>query len=47
MGRTSNAKEKLLEVAFRLIWDNSYGSVSVDHICERAEVKKRQLLSLF
>ena len=40
MGRTSDAKEKLLDVAFELIWDNSYGGVSVDQICERASVNK-------
>lgn len=40
MGRTSDAKERLLDVAFQLIWDNSYGSVSVDQICERASVNK-------
>ena len=40
MGRTSDAKEKLLQVAFQLIWDSSYGGVSVDQICERADVNK-------
>ncbi len=40
MGRTSDAKEKLLDIAFQLIWDSSYGSVSVDQICERAKVNK-------
>jgi TetR/AcrR family transcriptional regulator, transcriptional repressor for nem operon len=40
MGRTSDAKEKLLDVAFQLLWDNSYGGVSVDQICERADVNK-------
>jgi len=40
MGRTSDAKEKLLEVAFQLIWDSSYGGVSVDQICEHAKVNK-------
>lgn len=40
MGRTSEAKEKLLDVAFHLIWDSSYGGVSVDQICERAQVNK-------
>lgn len=40
MGRTSDAKEKLLDVAFQLIWDSSYGGVSVDQICERAKVNK-------
>lgn len=40
MGRTSDAKERLLNVAFELIWDNSYGGVSVDQICARADVNK-------
>ncbi len=40
MGRTSDAKERLLDVAFQLIWDSSYGGVSVDQICERANVNK-------
>ena len=40
MGRTSDAKVRLLEVAFDLIWDQSYGSVSVEHICQRADVNK-------
>lgn len=40
MGRTSDAKEKLLDIAFQLLWDNSYGGVSVDQICERADVNK-------
>jgi TetR/AcrR family transcriptional regulator, transcriptional repressor for nem operon len=40
MGRTSEAKEKLLDVAFHSIWNNSYGGVSVDQICERAGVNK-------
>jgi TetR/AcrR family transcriptional repressor of nem operon len=30
----------LLDVAFKLIWTNSYGGVSVDQICERARVNK-------
>jgi TetR/AcrR family transcriptional repressor of nem operon len=40
MGRNSDAKERLLQVAFELIWGQSYGSVSVDQICQKAEVKK-------
>jgi TetR/AcrR family transcriptional repressor of nem operon len=40
MGRTSDAKEKLLDVAFQMIWNNSYGGVSLDQICERAKVNK-------
>ena len=47
MGRTSDAKEKLLHVAFDLIWQHSYGSVSVDDICERADVKKGSFYYFF
>jgi TetR/AcrR family transcriptional repressor of nem operon len=47
MGRPSDTKEKLLQVAFDLIWDQSYGSVSVDHICERAEVNKGSFYHFF
>lgn len=47
MGRTSDAKEKLLDVAFHLIWDSSYGGVSVDHICERANVNKGSFYHYF
>lgn len=47
MGRTSDARQKLLEVAFDLIWNNSYGSVSVDQICERANVKKGSFYHFF
>jgi TetR/AcrR family transcriptional repressor of nem operon len=47
MGRTSNAKEKLLQVAFDLIWEQSYGAVSVDDICDRAQVKKGSFYYFF
>ena len=47
MGRTSDAKEKLLEVAFRLIWDSSYGGVSVDQICAQADVNKGSFYHYF
>ena len=47
MGRTSDAKEKLLDVAFELIWDNSYGGVSVDQICQRAGVNKGSFYYFF
>jgi TetR/AcrR family transcriptional repressor of nem operon len=47
MGRPSDAKEKLLQVAFDLIWDQSYGSVSVDQICERASVNKGSFYHFF
>ncbi len=47
MGRPSEAKERLLQVAFDLIWNQSYGSVSVDHICERARVNKGSFYHFF
>ena len=47
MGRPSEAKEKLLLVAFDLIWNSSYGSVSVDQICERASVNKGSFYHYF
>jgi TetR/AcrR family transcriptional repressor of nem operon len=47
MGRTSDAKEKLLAVAFDLIHENSYGTVSVDHICRRARVNKGSFYYFF
>lgn len=40
MGRVSDAKEKLLAVAFDLINEHSYSTVSVDQICARADVNK-------
>lgn len=47
MGRTSDAKEKLLAIAFDLIWNNSYNGVSVDQICERADVNKGSFYHFF
>jgi TetR/AcrR family transcriptional repressor of nem operon len=47
MGRPSDAREKLLQVAFDLIWNQSYGSVSVDQICERASVNKGSFYHFF
>jgi TetR/AcrR family transcriptional repressor of nem operon len=47
MGRTSDAKERLLEAVIELIWTGSYGSTSVDQICERAGVKKGSFYHFF
>jgi TetR/AcrR family transcriptional repressor of nem operon len=47
MGRPSDTREKLLQVAFDLIWNQSYGSVSVDHICGRARVNKGSFYHFF
>ncbi|MBI3580117.1 MAG: TetR/AcrR family transcriptional regulator [Ignavibacteriales bacterium] len=40
MGRTSDAKERLLKSAIDLIYSRSYAGVSVQDICEHADVKK-------
>lgn len=47
MGRTSDAREKLLDAALNLIWSSSYGSVGVDQICEVAGVKKGSFYYFF
>jgi TetR/AcrR family transcriptional repressor of nem operon len=47
MGRTSDTREKLLAVAFDLIHENSYGTVSVDQICRRAGVNKGSFYYFF
>lgn len=47
MGRTSDAKEKLLSVAFNLIHENSYGAVGVEQICKLANVNKGSFYYFF
>jgi TetR/AcrR family transcriptional repressor of nem operon len=47
MPRVSNAKERLTDAAMDLIWENSYGSTSVDAICERADVRKGSFYYFF
>ena len=47
MGRASDASEKLLAVAFDLIHENSYGTVSVEQICKRAGVNKGSFYYFF
>ena len=47
MGRTSTAKDRLIESMIELIWTGSYGSTSVDQICERAGVKKGSFYHFF
>src|SRR5262252_3192079 len=47
MGRVSDAKERLLDAAIKLVWRNSYGAVSVEDICEEAGVKKGSFYHFF
>src|SRR5213593_3604099 len=47
MGRISDAKERLMEAVSELIWAGSYGSLTIDQICERAGVKKGSFYYFF
>jgi len=47
MGRTSDAKERLMNAALDLIWAESYGAVTIDDICKRADVKKGSFYYFF
>ena len=47
MGRTSTSRQRLIDAGHALIWSTSYGSVTVDAICERAQVKKGTFYHFF
>jgi TetR/AcrR family transcriptional regulator, transcriptional repressor for nem operon len=47
MARVSDMKERLTDAALDLIWHNSYGTTSVDAICERAGAKKGSFYYFF
>lgn len=47
MGRVSDAKEKLMDAVSELIWTGSYGSTTIDQICEKAGVKKGSFYYFF
>ena len=47
MGRTSDANERLMGAALELIWEQSYGAVTIDDICKRADVKKGSFYYFF
>ena len=40
-------KERLIDTAIDLIWESSYGAVSVDDICKAADVKKGSFYHFF
>jgi TetR/AcrR family transcriptional repressor of nem operon len=40
MSRTSTANVRLMAAAIDLMWEESYGAVTIDDICTRADVKK-------
>lgn len=47
MGRTSDARERLIESAIELIHARSYASVGVNELCEHAGVKKGSFYHFF
>jgi len=47
MGRASDAKERLMKAVRELIWTGSYGSTTIDQICDRAGVKKGSFYYFF
>src|SRR5574338_430585 len=47
MARVSDMRERLMEAAMDLMWQNGYGAASVDAICERAGAKKGSFYYFF
>jgi TetR/AcrR family transcriptional regulator, transcriptional repressor for nem operon len=47
MGRVSDAKQRLMDAVLELIWSGSYGSTTIDQICEKAGVKKGSFYYFF
>ena len=47
MPRVNDMKDRLMEAAMELMWQNSYGAASVDAICERAGAKKGSFYYFF
>jgi TetR/AcrR family transcriptional repressor of nem operon len=47
MGRKSDADERLKDAALDLMWEESYGAVTIDDICKRADVKKGSFYYFF
>jgi TetR/AcrR family transcriptional repressor of nem operon len=47
MGRASDAKQRLMKAVLELIWEGSYGSTTIDDICEKACVKKGSFYYFF
>ena len=47
MGRVSDAKARLMDAVLELIWTGSYGTTTIDQICEKAGVKKGSFYYFF
>ena len=47
MGRVSDARERLMDAIVELIWTGSYGTTTIDQICDKAGVKKGSFYYFF
>jgi TetR/AcrR family transcriptional repressor of nem operon len=47
MGRVSDAKSRLMEAVKELIWTGSYGTTTIDQICDKAGVKRGSFYYFF
>src|SRR2546429_8544040 len=47
MARVTDTRDKLLEAALQLVWEEGVGSASVDEICEKAQVRKGSFYHFF
>ncbi|HTV40614.1 MAG TPA: TetR/AcrR family transcriptional regulator [Candidatus Sulfotelmatobacter sp.] len=47
MGRVSDAKVRLMDAVLELLWTGSYGSTTIDQICDKAQVKKGSFYYFF
>ncbi|HVE39798.1 MAG TPA: TetR/AcrR family transcriptional regulator [Planctomycetota bacterium] len=47
MARVTDTREKLLQAALQLVWEEGVGSASVDDICEKAGVRKGSFYHFF
>lgn len=47
MNKKSNTRQKLLDLALKLIWASSYGNVTVDDICKAGNISKSSFYHFF
>ena len=47
MGRVSDARQRLMDAVLTLIWTGSYGSTTIDLICEKAGLQKGSFYHFF
>lgn len=47
MGRVSDAKTRLMDAVLELLWTGSFGSTTIDQICDKAQVKKGSFYYFF